>query len=216
MPPCGLDVAATTSGQPFCAGVILMLQGRLVTTLNHDHLPAHLEGTALRVGGVGGGQEPGETIWECATREAMEEVGCEVKLIRALRTYVREEDGPLRLVRCRDAVAPILFEGGKRDDPAPYAPGLPSGSRLYNAFFLARAAGELRPGDVEGLLVMPPRAWPLVDQGAAIRDALEAGCSLVAREPIQTETRLWSFRNDSMRTVCELAASDPELFAPLR
>ena len=70
MQPCGLDVAALTEGQPFCAGVVLMVDGRLVLTLNHDHLPAALSGTALRVGGVGGGQEAGETIRECAMREA--------------------------------------------------------------------------------------------------------------------------------------------------
>jgi 8-oxo-dGTP pyrophosphatase MutT (NUDIX family) len=195
-----------------------MLDGQLVTTLNHDHLPVDLGGTALRVGGVGGGQEPGETIWECAAREALEEVGCEVELIRSPRTYLRETpDGVLRQARCRDEVAPLLFEWGERSDPAPYAPGLPSGSRLYGAMFLGRpASGELRPADVEGLLMMPPSAWSLVERGVKLRDALDAGISLLEREPLPRDARLWSFPEESMRAVCELAGRDPALLDPLR
>jgi 8-oxo-dGTP pyrophosphatase MutT (NUDIX family) len=218
MPPCGLDVAATTSGQPFCAGVILMLEGQLVTTLNHDHLPAGLEGTALRVGGVGGGQEPGETIWECAAREALEEVGCEVELIRSPRTYLRETpDGVLRQARCRDEVAPLLFEWAERSDPAPYAPGLPAGSRLYGAMFFGRPASpDLRPADVDGLLLMPSTLWRLVDREATIRETVEAGATLIERERIEPDLRLWSYPQESMRAVCELATRSPELLAPLR
>jgi 8-oxo-dGTP pyrophosphatase MutT (NUDIX family) len=216
MPPCGLDVAATTAGQPFCAGVILMVDGRLVATLNRDHLPAELEDKALRVGGVGGGQEPGETIWECAVREALEEVSCDVKLLSSPRTYLRDVDGSLRPARCRDALAPLLFEWGPREDSAPYAPGLPSGERLYNAFFLARTSGAPHPGDVEGLVLMPPSVWPLIERQATIRDVVEAGASVLERTRILDETRLWTFPDDSMRTVCELVTRDPELVAALR
>ena len=195
-----------------------MVDGRLVLTLNHDHLPADLEGTALRVGGVGGGQEPGETIWECAAREAFEEIGCEVALIKSPRTYLRETpDGVLRQARCRDEVAPLLFEWAERSDPAPYALGLPTGPRLYGAMFLGRPASpELRPADVEGLLVMPSTLWRLVDRGATVREAVDAGAVLIERDRIEPDLRLWSFREESMRAVCELATRDPELLAPLR
>jgi 8-oxo-dGTP pyrophosphatase MutT (NUDIX family) len=217
MPPCGLDVAAATKGQPFCAGVVLMLDNRLVLTLNRDHLPSELDGSALRVGGVGGGQEAGETIWECAAREAVEEIGSEVTLIRSPRTYIRElPDGVPRQARCRDAIAPLLFEWAERPDPSPYAPGLPSGPRLYGAIFLARPASQdFGPVDVEGLLLMSPSDWGLVDQRVTLREAAKAGVSLIERGPIQTETRLWSFPEESMRAVCELVACDPELLAPL-
>lgn len=216
MPPCGLDVARLTDGQPFCAGVVLLVDGRLVVTLNRDHVPSELVDIALRVGGVGGGQEAGETIWECALREAREEVRCDVTLVGAPRTYLGGPDEPLRSVRCRDDLAPLLFEWGPNPTPdRPYAPGLPAGRVLYNAMFLARPREAVRPGDVEGLLLLPPTAWTFVQRQGTIREALGAGASLVERVPIQTDTRLWAFPEDSMRRVCELAVREPELLAPL-
>jgi 8-oxo-dGTP pyrophosphatase MutT (NUDIX family) len=213
MPPCGLDVAATTAGQPFCAGVVLVSDGQLVLTLNRDHAP---DG-ALRVGGVGGGQEPDETIWQCAEREALEEVGCAVRLVRSPRTFLREMPaGELRPTRCRDEIAPLLFEWGRRPAPAPYAPGLPSGERLYGAMFLARTpAKALRPADVEGLLFASAEHWSFVDREASIRELLHAGAQLVERDPIDRDQRLWSFPEESMRVVCELVANEPDLLRPI-
>ena len=194
--------------------MVLLVDGRLVLTLNRDHAP---DG-ALRVGGVGGGQEPEETIWECAVREALEEVGSEVRLVSSPRTYLRElPSGATRPARCRDELAPLLFEWAERSDPAPYAPGLPAGPRIYGAIFLARAASpDLQPGDVEGLLVIRPGLWGLVDRQATIHEAVDAGALLMEREPISARPKLWSFPEESMRAVCELATSDPELFSPLR
>jgi len=217
--PCGLDVAAVTAGQPFCAGVVLMAEGRLVLTLNRDHLPPELEGTALRVGGVGGGQEPGESIWGCAAREAREEVSCDVKLLTAPCTYLRGNDGAraLRRARCRDEIAPLLFEWGPNRTPdEPYAPGLPTGPLLYGAMFLAQPLGPIHPGDVEGLLLISPATWSLVDEQATLRELAEAGAMLIEREPMKLDTPLWAFPEESMRAVCELAARDPELLRLLR
>jgi 8-oxo-dGTP pyrophosphatase MutT (NUDIX family) len=217
MRPCGLDVAALTAGQPFCAGVILMVDRQLVLTLNHDHLPQGLQEVALRVGGVGGGQEAGETIWECAAREAREEVGCDVKLINAPRTYLRESGGPLRRTRCRDEIAPLLFEWAANKIPdKPYAPGLPTGPLLYGAMFLAQPKGTLRPGDVEGLLLISPATWSLIDDQATLRELIAAGARLTERKPLDPELRLWSFPEESMRTICEVLAHDPDLLTPLR
>jgi 8-oxo-dGTP pyrophosphatase MutT (NUDIX family) len=218
MPPCGLDIVALTTGRPFCAGVVMMVDQRLVLTLNHDHLPGTLEGAALRVGGVGGGQEPGETIWECAAREAREEVGCDVKLVRAPRTYLRElPDGMSRPARCRDELAPLLFEWGANKSPdQPYAPGLPTGPLLYGAMFLARPLDEIQPRDVEGLLLISPPMWSLIDAQATLRELVDAGAKLLEREPLDRDVRVWSFPEESMRAVCSLATHDPDLLSPLR
>jgi 8-oxo-dGTP pyrophosphatase MutT (NUDIX family) len=217
MRPCGLDVAAVTEGEPFCAGVILIVDGRLVLTLNHDHLPEELDGAALRIGGVGGGQEPGETIWQCAAREAREEVGCEVRLVSAPRTYLRESEGDLRRTRCRDEIAPLLFEWGPNKTPdEPYAPGLPTGPLLYGAMFLAQPLGRVLPGDVEGLLLIYPTTWPLIAAQATLGELVADGATLIERRRISPVTPVWAFQEESMRTVCELATRDPELLAPLR
>jgi 8-oxo-dGTP pyrophosphatase MutT (NUDIX family) len=217
MQPCGLDVAAVTEGAPFCAGVILMVDGRFVLTLNHDHLPAELEGAALRIGGVGGGQEPGETIWQCAAREAREEIGCEVRLVSASHTYLRENEGALRRARCRDEIAPLLFEWGPNKTPdEPYAPGLPTGPLLYGAMFLAQPLGSIHPADVEALLLISPTTWPLIAVQATLRELMADGATLIERRPISPDTPVWAFPEESMRTVCELATRDAELLAPLR
>ena len=70
LPSAPRNVELITKDQPFCAGVILFQDQNLVITLNTDGLPASLEGSgALRIGAIGGGQEAGELIWQCALRE---------------------------------------------------------------------------------------------------------------------------------------------------
>jgi ADP-ribose pyrophosphatase YjhB (NUDIX family) len=215
MPPCGLDVAAITAGQPFCAGVILMVDRRLLLTLDREHAPAD---GVIRVGGVGGGQEPGETIVQCALREAREELSVDVELVSAARTYIDYSSGSrnLRIARCTDEIRPFVFWSVPRRDPKPYAPGLPAGRMLYGAMYLARPRGELEPGDVEALLLAPPSGWPLVERMATIAEALEDGCRLLERVALPHALRLWTDDQETMRTVFELAAGDPELLAQLR
>jgi hypothetical protein len=61
-----LDLEHLTSGQPFCAGVVVVERGRLLVTI----AAADLETSPVwRVGGVGGGQESGETILQCAVAQ---------------------------------------------------------------------------------------------------------------------------------------------------
>ena len=213
MPPCGLDVAAVTEGQPFCAGVVLMIDGRLVFTLDREHAPT---ADLIRVGGVGGGQEPGESIVGCALREAREELAVEVDLISSPRTYIDDQGGDLRLTRCTDEIRPLVFWSRSRPDPTPYAPGLPAGPTLYGAMYLARLRGEPRPGDVDALFYLAPSNWALIDRQAQIGEAIKHGCELIERTPLQRDLRLWTDDEETMRAVCELATSDPELFAPLR
>jgi hypothetical protein len=61
-----ISVRRLTDGQPFCAGVVVVQDGCVAVTLNRDVPPSgSANGSPLRVGGVGGGQEPGETIEQC-------------------------------------------------------------------------------------------------------------------------------------------------------
>jgi 8-oxo-dGTP pyrophosphatase MutT (NUDIX family) len=64
--------------------VVVFHEGRLVLTLNADGLPASFGAGRLRVGGVGGGCEDGETFEDCARREAEEELSVPVTLVSAI------------------------------------------------------------------------------------------------------------------------------------
>jgi 8-oxo-dGTP pyrophosphatase MutT (NUDIX family) len=160
-----LDLARLTSGQPFCAGVVLFEHGRLLATI----APAELDATPVwLVGGVGGGQEPGESIWQCAAREAREELCTDVELLSSPVTYFDDGDaGEARPVACRDRVAPLVLQRRRRPEPErPYRAGLPTGPYLYLAAFLGRISGPPpRPGDdAAGLLSVPLAAWALLEQ----------------------------------------------------
>jgi len=86
------------------------------------------------VGGSAGGQEPGETVWDCALRAAREETHVGVELIPS-----PEE---LRRIRVLDPVAPLLFSRTANPRPdRPYAPGLPTG--LFIDFALSSPGQRL-------------------------------------------------------------------------
>src|SRR5215469_11095963 len=99
-----LNVRHLTNNQPFYGGVVLFHHHHLVLTLNSDGLPSTLaKGRAWRVGAVSGGQKPGETLWECALREARETLRTEVQLLPSSTTYYHDVDtGQIYAVSCSD------------------------------------------------------------------------------------------------------------------
>ncbi len=204
-----VEVAALTAGAPFNAGLVLVQDHRLVLTLNTDDMPVDFAGRAFCVGWVGGGQEPGETVWECALREAHEEVAAFVDLVPAPVTYFYDwEERVLREAECADPDPPLLFERMPRANPdvAPHA-GLPAGPYLYAATFLALAgsAAPLHPGgDVAGLLLLPLELWPFVAEGAAISEAVAAGAEVIEREPLPPDARLWLHPTATIRVAVPL------------
>lgn len=214
-----IDVTALTAGQPFCAGVFVMHRGGIVVTLNADHLPQELAGSAWRVGGVGGGQEPGETVWQCALREAAEEVQAPVDLRSAPVTFLHDADtGAIAARRCVDAVAPILIERFRRPNPdLPFRPGLPTGPYLYNVFFLAAPhTSALRAGDdVQALLTVPPAAWPLLQSTPTVSDMLAAGARLLDGATVDPARRLWLPPNETLTVLIPILQRHPELLSGL-
>lgn len=200
-----LDVARLTANQPFCAGVVIVQDGSLLLTLNTDWLPSDLDGVAWRVGGVGGGQEPDETICECAQREAREELCAEAALISAQTTYYHDLDtGELGLVRCEDPVPPLLFQRRRNARPeVPFRPGLPAGPYTYLALYLATLSNPLaiQPGDdVEGLLYCPLAEWEALAALPTLESVLQRGARLIERHPLDRGRRLY-LRDDESSTV---------------
>ncbi|PTX58323.1 NUDIX domain-containing protein [Melghirimyces profundicolus] len=185
-----LDVAALTNNQPFCAGVVLLREGRILATLNPDGLPESLQSTTCRIGGVGGGQEPGETLKECALREAEEETTVKVELIHSPSTFFHDMDtGLVSEITVRDVPAPVLLERMTDSRPnTPYRPGLPTGPYIYFGQFLAgwrTGAKELRPGDdVRALFYFPVDRWNELKHPSTPRDLTRRGGGLHSRPRI--------------------------------
>jgi 8-oxo-dGTP pyrophosphatase MutT (NUDIX family) len=206
-----LDVIELTAGKPFTAGAVVLVNGRLVVTLNRDHLPPGYERGWLRVGGVGGGQEPGETIDACAAREAREELGTDVEIVSSPVTYLAEADGSEEATAAADP-APLLVTRTSRPDPSPFAPGLPAGHDVYGGIFLARAVGVPVPSDdVAALLLGRPADWPLLTGEPTIAEVVAAGVGLIERDPLPPETRLWVHPEEAWELIADLLARHPEL-----
>jgi hypothetical protein len=110
-----------TNNQPFCAGVILFRKDKLITTLNTDGIQNQYGNNVLRVGAVGGGQEQGENIVECAIREAAEELYISdqnIELIHSKVTYFNDMDtGEVTKIQCADKVSPFLFQRQTNPNP---------------------------------------------------------------------------------------------------
>ena len=204
-----INVRRLTDGRPFCAGVVLVQDGCVAVTLNRDIPPGSADVAPFRVGGVGGGQEPGETIEQCALREAAEELGAPlVELVTSPLTVFHDmDDGGQRTVRCSDDIAPLLLQ--RRTNPTPdrpYKPGLPTGRYIYYGMYLARV-DEIRPNpedDVAGVLFVPLDAWGRLEQGCTFGDMMDAGARFIGHTPIDRNSALWLPANESMRTVVSL------------
>ena len=207
-----IHVEALTRDEPFFAGVVVFRRGRLVLALNDDHLPSELaDGKTYRVSLIGGGPEARESVWECALREAHEEIGVPVDLVPSPVTHLFDwEERTLREVECTDELpAPVLLERSERPEPdVASKPGLPSGPYLYVATFLAVAgpAAEPRPGDVAGLVLLPLDLWPLVADGATVAELVAAGAEIVTDDGVPSDARVWLHPNESGRLVVDLLA----------
>lgn len=207
-----LHVASLTGNQPFCAGVLHLQDGRVTVTLNSDGLPPEVaDGNHWRIGGVGGGQEPGETMAECALREALEELSLapgQVELVSAERTFFHDMDtDELWQVECVDAVKPMLLQRMTNPTPdTPYKPGLPTGPYIYFGLYQARVeASQIKPGDdVEGLLQVPVEKWELLRATPALGEMLAAGAVLVENDTLPREKRLYVREDESFHTLLSL------------
>jgi 8-oxo-dGTP pyrophosphatase MutT (NUDIX family) len=211
-----LDVNALTTGAPLCAGVIVSRGNALLVTLNSDGLPPELENDTWRIGGVGGGQEPGETIVACAAREAHEELCTPVRLRSSPVTYFQDvETGECRRVRCTDLCAPLLLQRKRSPTPErPFRAGLPTGLEIYSGVYLAAdVPSDIRPGDdVMGLVFLPVHCWPMLDDIPTLDILLRHGAQLVAsHREVQPTQRLWAPADEGFRTVATLLARHPEL-----
>jgi 8-oxo-dGTP pyrophosphatase MutT (NUDIX family) len=205
-----IEVLSLTDNQPFCAGIVWVRDGKLAITLNPDGMPEELGEGVLRIGGVGGGQEPGESILECALREAREELGNkDVRLVSSDVTYFHDMDtGEIVQVRCTDSTAPFLLERMTSKHPdKPYRPGLPFGRYVYFCLYLGEAEeANINPDDdVAGVVFIPlEHGRLLLKEALTLGELLEAGAELLEAYAIPRHTRLWLPENESIQIVLRL------------
>lgn len=209
-----LHIESLTFNQPFCAGVFLVREERVVMTLNADMDArdgmAAMSDRVLRIGGVGGGQEPEETMPACALREAREELATErVRLKSSPLTYFHDVDtGEIRRVAVRDELAPFLLQRATNPTPEqPYKPGLPVGPYIYYGIYAAEAdeSEPLAPGDdVGALLSIPIGSWEEIEQGLPLSEALARGCAITEAVPLNRNTWLHVPDSESMRILMRL------------
>jgi len=207
-----LSPRSLTGGRPFCAGIVIERGGRVLATLSAGNVAARdADGRSWLVGGVGGGQEPGENLWECARREAREELGLPVELVSAPVSYLHDiSDNTLYQTRSIDQPAPLVLQRLKNADPAkPFKPGNPAGHYTYLALFLARLSESdavFRPADddIAALVWIPLKHWAALENGLSWERLMTLGASIAGGGPIDAGARIQVSATETLNVVATL------------
>lgn len=210
-----VEVRRLTRGRPFCAGVLVVRDGSVLAAFSAGGVDAAQAGGAdWFVGGVGGGQEPGEDVWDCALREAQEELGVPVRLVSSSRTYLHDIDrDELRESRSEERPAPFIVQRVRNADAAtPFKPGLPAGPFTYFCMFLAELVDEdpvFRPDDpdIGALVWVPLKAEGVFAGGVTFADLTAAGARVAAGGPIADHARIHVRRTETLRVAAPLLAA---------
>ena len=170
------DIEAETRIQPFCGGVSVVDRDRMyLAVAKRKHWYAdRIDRQIIPATWIGGGQECGESIRECAQREAQEELGCSVTLVPSRATYFYDRGEYRNCGQCDDPVPPLLVDIYPTTN-TPYRPGLPSGPRVYVAVYQARLLSRPGGGDVPGLLRVRKRDIKRLLRGISVADARSSG-----------------------------------------
>ncbi|QSB05528.1 NUDIX hydrolase [Natronoglycomyces albus] len=207
-----LEPVALTDGKPFTAGVILQRDDAVLTSLTARTSAAHEpEGEHWYVGGIGGGQEPGEDVWECAHREAREETGVPIQLTKADITYMNDVDAGESWMTWTAGISPLLIRRTRNTDSrTPIKPGLPSGRYTYHFTFLGQLADE-RPfaiagEDITALAWVPLSQWDKLYDNPTMGQMRRGGMNIVAGDSIADSARLRVRQTEALRLVIALLA----------
>ncbi|GCF10560.1 hypothetical protein [Dictyobacter arantiisoli] len=192
-----IDVRHVTTNQPFYASTLIIQQQQLVVALYADSLATAKGNTSpiYRVKSIGGEQQPGESIWDCALREAQSKLKLPLKLLHTPITYFHDvDDGDIYLLQCIDSIAPLLLE--RQSNLYPYAsirPGLPAGPYTYGGLFLAQPLQPIiQDSNIGGLLSVPLVQCSLLLQQPTLEVVLQQGASLLGETtfPLNSQIRI--------------------------
>lgn len=131
----------------------------------------------ISIGCIGGRVEEGETLEEALSREALEEIGCEVAFTRSARPFSLGPTGavsPLLPQNVPEGVQ-FLWEGNE--------PGFIAGGKV--AVFVGTPMRRAEPHDLPALVQLEPALfYALGRQPLAVEDVERRGGVLQERQPI--------------------------------
>jgi 8-oxo-dGTP pyrophosphatase MutT (NUDIX family) len=192
-----LEQYVQQNNAPFCAGVVVLDQGKLLLGLSKKKRwrADHGHGCIIPVTWIGGSQEPGESLRECAAREAREELGCEVSLQHSRRTFCAHAGTLHGTITEASTCAPVLIDMYPGSTTA-YAPGLPVGPVIYVAIYKAVLEGEPGAGDLPGILSMDIEDVFRMERGELSLDVLRRQGKLRVGTGVPDEDALGLSLND--------------------
>jgi 8-oxo-dGTP pyrophosphatase MutT (NUDIX family) len=165
------------------------------------------DGESLAVVRLGGHREAGETPWQCAVREALEEASLTITAITTLASFwLQSSNEPTEIVEQRwhgtedDDVPPILVVADNRTTP---------GRR--SVMYVARAESLPTPShEAMGLLLLTAdEVKKIVRGGMSLGAFLDAGGQALLRTPLSRDLVLEPFLQLSV--LSQLLADFPKI-----